>query len=115
MEKELGRINKKDDTDIVVRLDDFGGRVGLTIREFVTSDQYTGFTKSGTRIPVDKVAELKDMLNSISQEELNKIQEEVAENNQDEQGQQEQSQQQGQNNNEQKVSTESIDEDQHTL
>ena len=39
MEKEIGKINKNDTTDIVVRLDDFGGRPGVTIREFVTSDR----------------------------------------------------------------------------
>jgi len=50
MEKDLGRIKKNDTTDIVVRIDDFGGRKGLTIREFVKSDRYTGFTKSGVRI-----------------------------------------------------------------
>ena len=77
MEKDLGRIEKKEDTDIVVRLDDFGGRLGLTIREYVDNDKYTGFTKSGTRIPADRIAEFKDMLNKISEEEISKIQEEL--------------------------------------
>ena len=50
MEKDLGKLQKNDTTDIVLRVDDFGGKRGLTIREFVTSDRYTGFTKAGVRI-----------------------------------------------------------------
>src|SRR3990167_5906699 len=70
MEKDIGRIKKNDVTEIVVRLDDFGGKVGLTIREFTTSDRYTGFTKSGTRIPAESFKEFKEMINSIDESEL---------------------------------------------
>ena len=35
MEKDIGRIAKNSSTDILVRIDDFGGRAGVTIREFV--------------------------------------------------------------------------------
>ena len=70
MEKDIGRINKNAETDIVIRIDDFGGKRGLTIREFTTSERYTGFTKSGTRIPVEKFAEFKRMINSIDEAEL---------------------------------------------
>lgn len=70
MEKDIGKIKKNDTTDIVVRIDDFGGRVGLTIREFVTGDRYTGFTKQGTRIPADKIAEFKEMVNAINDADL---------------------------------------------
>jgi len=65
MEKDVGKIKKNDTTDIVVRLDDFGGRKGLTVREFVTSDRYTGFTKSGVRIPVSDFKQFKEFINSI--------------------------------------------------
>jgi len=70
MEKDIGKINKNETTDIVVRIDDFGGRVGLTIREYVTSDRYTGFTKAGTRIPADSFEEFKGLINSINPEDL---------------------------------------------
>ncbi len=70
MEKDIGKINKNPDTDIVVRIDDFGGKVGLTIREFTTSERYTGFTKSGTRIPADKFLDFREMINSIKLEDL---------------------------------------------
>ena len=49
---------------------DFGGKKGITIREFTASDRYTGFTKSGTRIPVDKFLEFRELINSISLDDL---------------------------------------------
>ena len=70
MEKDIGKINKNDTTDIILRLDDFGGRIGMTIREFVTSDRYTGFTKSGVRILASDFLKFREMINSIDLEEL---------------------------------------------
>jgi len=70
MEKDIGKINKNDTTDVVLRVDDFGGRKGLTIREFVTSDRYTGFTKSGVRILADDFPKFKEMINSVTEEDL---------------------------------------------
>lgn len=70
MEKEIGKINKNDTADIIIRLDDFGGKRGLTIREFVTSDRYTGFTKSGVRILAADVPKFKEMINSITESDL---------------------------------------------
>ena len=70
MEKDIGKIPKNETTEIVVRIDDFGGRPGVTIREFVTSDRYTGFTKAGTRIAADKFLEFRDMINQIDLSEL---------------------------------------------
>src|SRR3989338_4382468 len=73
MEKDIGRIPKGMDTEIVIRIDDFGGRVGLTIREFVRSERYSGFTKAGTRIPADKFKQFKEMINSIDEKELENL------------------------------------------
>ncbi|MEK6928956.1 MAG: hypothetical protein AABW65_03310 [Nanoarchaeota archaeon] len=73
MEKDIDRIAKSQDTDIVIRIDDFGGRIGLTIREFVKSERYTGFTKSGLRIPVDKFKQFKAAINSIDEKELEQM------------------------------------------
>ena len=70
MEKDIGKISKNDTTDIVVRVDDFGGRRGLTIREFVTSERYTGFTKAGVRIPAAEFPKFKEMVNSVSEDEM---------------------------------------------
>jgi len=77
MEKDIGKIKKNDQTDIIVRIDDFGGKKGVTIREFVSGERYTGFTKSGTRIPPEKFLEFRELINSISLDDLKP--EEVAE------------------------------------
>lgn len=78
MEKDIGKLPKNDQTDIVIRIDDFGGKRGLTIREFVTSDRYTGFTKAGVRIQGGDFQKFKEMINSISEDDL-KTPEEPAE------------------------------------
>ncbi|MBI3334852.1 hypothetical protein HYZ97_05175 [Candidatus Pacearchaeota archaeon] len=70
MEKDIDRIQKSSDTDIVIRIDDFGGKRGVTIREFVKSERYTGFTKAGTRIPADKFKLFKQAINSIDEKDL---------------------------------------------
>ena len=73
MEKDIGKIKKNDTTEIVVRVDDFGGRKGLTIREFVTSERYTGFTKSGVRILSGEFDKFKEMINSVSKEDMAEV------------------------------------------
>ena len=70
MEKDIDRIPKGSDTDIVIRIDDFGGHKGLTIREFVKSEKYTGFTKSGLRVPADKFKIFKAAINSIDEKDM---------------------------------------------
>tara|TARA_Y100000310_G_C20633640_1_gene790016 strand:+ start:1218 stop:1568 length:351 start_codon:yes stop_codon:yes gene_type:complete len=70
MEKDIDKIPKNPETDIVIRIDDFGGKTGLTIREFVKSDRYTGFTKSGTRISAEHFKKFKDAINSIDEKDL---------------------------------------------
>ena len=72
MEKEIGKIKKNENTDIVVRIDDFGGRLGVNVREFVNASDsgYTGFTKSGTRIPAERFKQFKDAINSINESDL---------------------------------------------
>lgn len=70
MEKDIGKIKKNDTTDIVVRVDDYGGKKGVTIREYVVSEKYTGFTKSGTRIPAASFEEFKKIINNIDPSDL---------------------------------------------
>ncbi|MEK6793029.1 MAG: hypothetical protein AABX95_04375 [Nanoarchaeota archaeon] len=70
MEKDIDRIPKNQDTDIVIRIDDFGGRSGLTIREFVRSERYIGFTKAGTRIAAEHFRSFKEAINSIKEEDF---------------------------------------------
>lgn len=70
MEKDIDRIQKNPETDIVIRIDDFGGKPGLTIREFVKSDRYTGFTKAGTRISAENFKVFKEAINSIKESDF---------------------------------------------
>jgi uncharacterized protein (UPF0305 family) len=70
MEKDIDKIPKNPETDIVIRIDDFGGRPGLTIREFVKSERYTGFTKAGTRIPAEYFKVFKEAINSIKESDF---------------------------------------------
>lgn len=70
MDKEIDRIPKNPETDIIIRIDEFNGTKGLTIREFVKSERYTGFTKAGTRIPADKFHLFKKAINSINEKDL---------------------------------------------
>ena len=78
MEKDIGKIRKNDNTDIVIRVDDFGGRTGVTIREFTTSERYTGFTKSGTRISAEKFEDFKALINSVNASDFPAASEPVA-------------------------------------
>ena len=70
VEKDIGKITKNADTDIIIRIDDFGGKIGLTIREFVNGERYQGFTKAGTRIPADQFKVFKELINSVDETEL---------------------------------------------
>ena len=74
MDKDIGKINKGEYqgtlTDIVVGVREYNGKVGVDIREFTTSDKYTGPTKKGLRIPAEKFQEFKQLINSISQDDL---------------------------------------------
>jgi len=73
-DKDIGKISKGEyqgtATEIVVGIREYNGRVGVDIREFTTSEKYTGPTKKGLRIPAEKFQEFKQMINSISQEDL---------------------------------------------
>lgn len=70
MDKEIDRIPKNPETDIIIRIDEYAGTKGLTIREFVKSERYTGFTKAGTRIPADKFHLFKKAINAINEKDL---------------------------------------------
>jgi len=73
MEKDIGKVRKNADTDILIRVDDFGGKPGVTIREYVNGtgmSKYKGFTKSGTRISLEEFPNFKDLINSIKIEDL---------------------------------------------
>jgi hypothetical protein len=66
---EVGRIRKHDTTEIVVQKTEFRGSVGIDIREYVTSERYTGWSKNGIRIPVEKWKDFKEILNKVESAE----------------------------------------------
>jgi hypothetical protein len=74
MEKDIGKIKKGEYqgtvTEIVVGIKEYNGKVGIDIREFATSEKYTGPTKKGLRIPAESFEDFKKMINSIKEEDL---------------------------------------------
>ena len=74
MEKDIGKIQKGEFqgtvTEIVVGIREYNGKVGVDIREFVTSEKYTGPTKKGLRIPAESFQDFRKMIDSIAEEDL---------------------------------------------
>ena len=74
MDKDIGKIKKGEYqgtvTDIVVGVREYNGKVGVDIREFASSEKYTGPTKKGLRIPAENFKEFKKMIDSIKDEDL---------------------------------------------
>ena len=74
MEKDIGKLNKGEyqgtTTDIVIGIREYNGSVGIDIREFVSSERYTGPTKKGLRIHAENFSDFKKMINSISEDDL---------------------------------------------
>jgi hypothetical protein len=66
---EIGRLRKNDTTEIVVQKTEFRGSMGIDIREYVTSDRYTGWSKNGIRIPVEKWKDFKEILDKVDSAE----------------------------------------------
>jgi hypothetical protein len=65
MEQEFGRIKKSETTELVIRRTEFRGSAGIDIREYVTSERYTGWSKNGIRIPADQWRSFKAILDEI--------------------------------------------------
>jgi len=66
---EIGRLRKNESTEIVVQRTEFRGSVGIDIREYVTSDRYTGWSKNGIRIPLEKWQDFKGILDKVGMAE----------------------------------------------
>lgn len=62
----MGRIRKNETTEVIIRKTEFKGSVGIDIREYVTSEKYTGWSKNGLRIPVDQWKSFKEILDKVS-------------------------------------------------
>lgn len=62
---EIGRLRKNETTEVVIQKTEFHGSVGIDIREYVTSERYTGWSKNGIRIPVEKWQDFKEILDKV--------------------------------------------------
>jgi len=65
VDEEIGRIRKNESTEVVVRKTEFRGSVGVDIREYLTSERYTGWSKNGVRIPIELWPEFKAILDRV--------------------------------------------------
>lgn len=66
MEEEIGRIKKSDSTDLILRKIEFRGSIGIDIREYVSSEKYSGWSKNGVRIPLDEWKAFRDLLDKVN-------------------------------------------------
>jgi len=69
---EIGRLRKNETTEIVVQKTEYRGAVGIDLREYVTSERYTGWSKNGIRIPVEQWPDFKAILDGVQLEEKEK-------------------------------------------
>jgi len=66
LEEEIGRIKKSDSTDLILRKIEFRGSIGIDIREYVSSEKYSGWSKNGVRIPLDEWKAFRDLLDKVN-------------------------------------------------
>ncbi|MDR0952889.1 MAG: transcriptional coactivator p15/PC4 family protein [Elusimicrobiota bacterium] len=60
-EGELGKYAKKQGLSVILRISSYMGTFGIDLRQWQEDETYTGWTKKGIRLPVDKMAEIKDL------------------------------------------------------
>lgn len=64
-EQELGRYQRRPGVDLVVRIQVYKEKAGIDIREWLDSEQYSGWSKKGVRIPHERLAELLTHLKAL--------------------------------------------------
>jgi hypothetical protein len=70
---EIGRVRKNETTEVVVRKTEFKGTIGIDIREYVTSENYTGWSKNGLRIPLDQWKAFKEILDKVVLDKMDSV------------------------------------------
>ncbi len=63
--QNFGTIIITDNTRIEIKLIKFREETGLDIRTFVTGAKYSGPTKTGIRIPLNKLDDFKKIISSV--------------------------------------------------
>ena len=60
-EGELGKYAKKQGLSIVLRVSSYMGSKGIDLRQWQEDETYTGWTKKGVRLPIEKLKEVKEL------------------------------------------------------
>ncbi len=66
-EKELGRFAKRKGLNIVLRISSYMNSKGLDLRQYQEDSAYTGWTKKGIRLPLEKLKEIKELFVKTAQ------------------------------------------------
>ena len=66
-DKELGRFAKRKGLNIVLRVSSYMNVKGLDLRQYQEDSTYTGWTKKGIRLPLEKIKEIKELFTKTAQ------------------------------------------------
>lgn len=58
---DIGKFAKRPGMSVVVRVSTFRGERGLDLRQWQEDSTYTGWTKKGIRLPLEKIKEIKQL------------------------------------------------------
>lgn len=64
---ELGKYARRQGLAIVLRVSSFNTNKGIDIRQWQEDETYTGWTKKGIRLPLEKLAEIKELFKLSAQ------------------------------------------------
>ncbi len=64
---ELGKYARRQGLAIVLRVSSFNTAKGIDIRQWQEDETYTGWTKKGIRLPLEKIKEIKELFKLSAQ------------------------------------------------
>ena len=64
---ELGKFAKRPGLSVIVRISSFKGSRGLDLRQWQEDSTYTGWTKKGIRLPIEKIKEIKQLFAQMAE------------------------------------------------
>ncbi|WP_424245815.1 hypothetical protein Dip510_000752 [Elusimicrobium posterum] len=63
---EIGKFAKRPGMSVVVRISSYKGSRGLDLRQWQEDEVYTGWTKKGLRLPLNKMGEIKKLFKEMN-------------------------------------------------
>jgi hypothetical protein len=63
---ELGKYAKRQGLSIVLRISSYMGSKGIDLRQWQEDETYKGWTKKGIRLPIEKLAEIKQLFAAVA-------------------------------------------------